>query len=341
VVAPGGNAVEQTINGQSTWFVSPNDFIDVLVQGSIQVNTASDDDLAVFFFLYQDPIGVMENPASTYTKSFFFDWKEGTQNYQGNTSSEGFALCEVDGLYNYSAPFYFDLWNRQTTPTMTLIDTDYGNNGWNDFQQYDFQLKYTTDSIVIWIDGARIFEEGGCYEAGKFGFYNFSQSFVNYSNFSYNIEYDFATSDSLICLGDTSFFEIGVGCNSLLPANISYSWDFGDGTTAQGINPFHIYSAPGIYQAALISTDAFGCTDSYIHTVEVMGYPISNAGIDDIICTFDYGLNASLPTWQWSALTGQQLFQMLVVEQLYIPTTGEQDLYQTTFPMDFYRDFIM
>ena len=50
MVAPGGNAVEQTINGQSTWFVSPNDFIDVLVQGSIQVNTASDDDLVVFFF---------------------------------------------------------------------------------------------------------------------------------------------------------------------------------------------------------------------------------------------------------------------------------------------------
>lgn len=303
VIAPGGNAVEQTINGQSTWFVSPNDFIDVLIQGSIQVNTASDDDLVGFVFGYQDPIGVMANPANTYTKSFFFDWKEGTQNYQGNTSFEGFALYEVDGFYNYSAPFYFDFWNRQTTPTMTLIDTDYGNNGWNDFQQYDFQLKYTTDSIVIWIDGNRIFEEEGCYEAGKFGFYNFSQSLVNYSNFSYNIEYDFAISDSLICLGDTSFFEIGVGCNSLLPGNISYSWDFGDGATAQGINPFHIYSVPGIYQAILISTDAFGCTDSSIHTVEVMGYPVSNAGIDDISCTFDYGLNASPPTGQWSALT--------------------------------------
>lgn len=303
VVAPGGNSLEQTINGQSTWFVSPNDFIDVLIQGSIQVNTANDDDLVGFVFGYQDPIGAMANPANTYTKSFFFDWKQGTQNYQGNNSFEGFALYEVDGPFDYSVPFYLDFWNRQTNGSMTLIDTDYGNNGWNDFQQYNFQLKYTTDSIVIWIDGNRIFEEGGCYEPGRFGFYNFSQSFVNYSNFSYNIEYDFSPSDSLICLGDTSFFEIGVGCNNLLPANISYSWDFGDGNTAQGANPFHVYGAPGIYQAALISTDPLGCTDSSFQTIEVLAYPVPNAGFDDISCTFDYDLTASPPTGQWSALT--------------------------------------
>lgn len=309
-VGGGGSSVNQTINGQPTWFISPNDFIDVLIQGSIQVNTGIDDDMVGFVFGYQSPIGVMANPASTYTKSFFFDWKRGTQVYQGMTSYEGFALFEVDGFYNYNAPFYNEFWERVNTPFMTVLDTDYGNNGWNSFQQYDFQLKYTTDSIVIWIDGVRIFEEGGCFEPGKFGFYNFSQSVVNYSNFSYNIEYDFDVSDTLICLGDTSFFEIGAGCATNFPATMSFDWSFDDGTTSSGVDPFHIYNTAGVYQTTLISSDPIGCSDSSFQTIEVMDYPVVDAGPDDISCDFTYTLNASGGGGQWQALNGGQFTDM-------------------------------
>ncbi|MFT3678942.1 MAG: PKD domain-containing protein [Ferruginibacter sp.] len=39
-------------------------------------------------------------------------------------------------------------------------------------------------------------------------------------------------------------------------------WDFGDGTTASGVNPVHNYNAAGIYDVKLIVTTAGGCIDS-------------------------------------------------------------------------------
>lgn len=326
VVGAGGNSVLQTINGQSTWFVSPNDFINVLIQGSIQVNTAGDDDLVGFVFGYQDPVGVLANPANTYTKTFIFDWKQGTQVYNGLTSFEGFALYEVDGNYNYNNVFYNEFWARLNTPIITVMDTDYGNNGWNDFQQYDFQLKYTTDSIVIWIDGVRIFEEDGCFEPGKFGFYNFSQSEVNYNNFSYNIQYDFDASDTLICLGDTSFFEIGAGCASSFQPTTAFTWDFDDGNTASGVDPYNVYAAPGTYQAQLISSDPFGCADTSIQIVEVMGYPVANAGIDETVCGLTHTLNAAPSDGQWIALNGGVFTDpSLPNSSVNVPSTGVYD----------------
>ncbi|MBE3088741.1 MAG: PKD domain-containing protein, partial [Actinobacteria bacterium] len=36
---------------------------------------------------------------------------------------------------------------------------------------------------------------------------------------------------------------------------VSYSWDFGDGSTGSGVTVTHTYSAPGNYKATLIVTD--------------------------------------------------------------------------------------
>ncbi|GAB4406588.1 MAG: hypothetical protein OHK0039_08350 [Bacteroidia bacterium] len=43
---------------------------------------------------------------------------------------------------------------------------------------------------------------------------------------------------------------------------IAYAWDFGDGNTAQGPNPFHNYSNAGSYQVQLTLTNVNGCVDS-------------------------------------------------------------------------------
>lgn len=309
-VSPGGNAVEQTFNGSATWFVSPNDFIDVTIQGSFQVNTSSDDDLIGFVFGYQNPFGALTNPSSTPMKSFIFDWKQTSQVFQGLSSSEGFALYEVDGPFDFtglvvqgSGQVYPEFWERVNTPIVNVLDTDYGNNGWNDFQQYDFQLKYTTDSIVIWVDGVRIFEEDGCFEPGRFGFYNQSQDAVVYSNFSYDITYDFIT-DPVLCLGDTSFFEIGGGCVTSFPSTTSFDWNFGDGTTGSGLDPSHVYTTSGIYQAELVSSDPYGCLDTSTQLIEILDYPISNAGADEIVCGVSHSLNASPLQGFWTALNG-------------------------------------
>lgn len=309
-ITNGGSSVEQNLNGTATWFVSPNDFFNVLIQGSIQVNTSSDDDLVGFVFGYQNPIGPLTAPSSTYVKSYFFDWKQGTQTFVGMSTNEGFALYEMDGFFDFTnivtAPggsVYPEFWERINSPIMTVIDTDYGNNGWNDYQQYDFQLKYTADSIVIWIDGAIIFEESGCYEPGKFGFYNHSQDAVIYSNFTYDFEYDFS-SDSLLCVNDTAFFEIGSGCSNYFPPSNTFNWEFGDNVTATGIDPSHVYSTPSTYNVELITSDPFGCVDTTFQTIQVLQYPTPSAGIDDTSCFLSYNLSASPNIGSWSGPAG-------------------------------------
>ncbi|MDP5060717.1 MAG: PKD domain-containing protein [Maribacter sp.] len=59
---------------------------------------------------------------------------------------------------------------------------------------------------------------------------------------------------------------------------VSYSWDFGDGTTGTGIQPTHIYTSVGTFSAELTVTDDDGlmATEEIIITVEpITGSPVS------------------------------------------------------------------
>jgi PKD repeat protein len=55
---------------------------------------------------------------------------------------------------------------------------------------------------------------------------------------------------------------------------LTYSWDFGDGTTAMGLDPTHEYLAPGFYVAVLTVTDARGLFD--IASIEIRATPDSS-----------------------------------------------------------------
>ena len=51
--------------------------------------------------------------------------------------------------------------------------------------------------------------------------------------------------------------------------NISYSWDFGDGTTSSDAFPTHIYADGGPYLLCLTMTDASNCTSTFCDTLSV------------------------------------------------------------------------
>jgi gliding motility-associated-like protein len=63
-----------------------------------------------------------------------------------------------------------------------------------------------------------------------------------------------------------------------------WTWNFGDGGTSASQNPTHTFTTSGNYQVRLISSNANGCVDTIIHTVNVSSPPAANAGSDRYVC---------------------------------------------------------
>jgi PKD repeat protein len=74
----------------------------------------------------------------------------------------------------------------------------------------------------------------------------------------------------------------------------SRSWDFGDGTGSNEVNPVHSYGAPGGYTVVLTVTDVDGATDTETQQVSVAAPPSPNqppeaafsANCSDLTCSF-------------------------------------------------------
>ncbi len=291
-VQAGGNVVFQTINGDPTFYVSPDTFINVAIQGTISINDFGnkiDDDFVGFVFGYQEP----EINPNQYD-FWLFDWKAKDQVYSNSThlAQEGFALTQVQGnipqgAYNYLPAF----WARINSPNSTSLATQYGpTQGWINGSTYDFTLIYTSTRITIFIDSTVIFDLPGCYEAGRFGFYNYSQPNVRYSNFSYRLISNFELKDNVLdqCINEAvkfSFTDSTCAGNASASDNIAaWNWDFGDGSTGSSLtNPNHTYTQTGPYDVTLRITDINGCQDSITKTIVVHPSPVPTLGVPDSI----------------------------------------------------------
>ncbi len=69
-----------------------------------------------------------------------------------------------------------------------------------------------------------------------------------------------ATPDTLVNLKFN--FDAGLSQNA-----VSYTWDFGDGSTGTGVKPIHTYAAPGTYLVCLTVTDAGGKTNKICSSI--------------------------------------------------------------------------
>jgi len=184
VVSVGGDSVNQTINGNPTFFVSPNNYINTEFKGKFKVYNAGDDDYIGFVFGYTKPISGIH--ADNDYDFLLFDWKQANQ----DVAKEGFALTRVQGISNYD-PF----WNHvDNPPSFDVLATDFSTTkGWEDNVEYEFTLLYQTNRIKIDLkggngflkDGLTIFDiVGGPFPDGRFGFYNYSQAYVTYQGFT-------------------------------------------------------------------------------------------------------------------------------------------------------------
>jgi PKD repeat protein len=89
------------------------------------------------------------------------------------------------------------------------------------------------------------------------------------------------------CAGKVILFD---GSSSVDPEGglMKYHWDFGDGTTAEGVNPTKVYDKGGVYLVTLTVTDDSGLKEGSTGrnqiVVTVVESPVADAGPDQVAC---------------------------------------------------------
>ena len=95
------------------------------------------------------------------------------------------------------------------------------------------------------------------------------------------------TSNNLACTGDEVYFDAS-GSNDADGDSLSYSWDFGDGTTIQGgSNVSHVYTKGGQYSVSMVVDDNKGtiCSqDTTGASVRINTPPVADAGPNLVCC---------------------------------------------------------
>ncbi|MDX1909243.1 MAG: PKD domain-containing protein [Bacteroidia bacterium] len=105
-------------------------------------------------------------------------------------------------------------------------------------------------------------------------------------------------SDTSICRNDTIFFSTNAASNA------TATWDFGDGSSGTGINPWHIYTTPGTFTVSALISDASGCSFSQSRQVTIYDYPVMGFTVADT----NVGCAAPFPVQFVNQTTGATTF---------------------------------
>lgn len=170
-IQPGNDSVVQSINGDPTVFYSGGNAQGSSLSGEITVNTSGDDDYIGFVLGYH--AGDLSNAAADY---LVIDWKQGDQ----GAALDGLAISRVTGAIANGA----GAWGHDAANGFEELarGTNLGSTGWNDYQTYDFDITFTSSLVEVYVDSVLEISLAGSFNDGSFGFYNYSQSNVEYSS---------------------------------------------------------------------------------------------------------------------------------------------------------------
>eukprot|EP00949_MAST-11_sp_MAST-11-sp1_P002503 g2503.t1 len=193
------DTVEQKINGEPTYFVSPFDFIDAEVTGTFETSD-NDDDFMGFVIGFDGDYSPVTSDPRTY---IWFSWRAKDQKHEGATAKRGFRLNFVEGLSS-AMP-----WGDDQIPAGKGTEFHNSQPGYDRNVRYTFRCKYETTRIQIFVKGGTntfkteklIFDvkhtevaagagagkqckQGKTgFRQGRFGFVNYSQQSVVYGHF--------------------------------------------------------------------------------------------------------------------------------------------------------------
>ena len=203
-LAQGNTVALQSVNADASILLSPFALTNEQIQGRWLVNTNDDDDFIGFVFGFQDD-----------QHFYLFDWKQLDQ----NTTSWGNSLRGMSVKVLAASTPLTDKDLGTTFPTNAsrgrLL---YHNNiPWQDYTDYDFDLRFQPGFFTITVSqGTTILDTisiaDTTYTSGKFGFYNFSQSQVQYSGFTRRV----IPPQPIITVADAAVVEGNSGATSLV-----------------------------------------------------------------------------------------------------------------------------
>ncbi len=195
------------------------------IEGARRVDTSDDDDYMGFVFGYQNA-----------THYYLFDWKQSDQGDSCGSAERGMHVKVISANSTLTCQ---DFW--PTAGNGTRVRTLFHNTTpWQDFTEYKFTLDFSPGRFTITVkQGDTTLEtiniQDNTYQAGKFGFYNYSQGQVIYSGFRRTILTLPDLTASLIRKNDTAFptsieltARIGNGGGEAVPPNAKVSFYLGD-----------------------------------------------------------------------------------------------------------------
>ena len=171
-VQGGGTYVLQSINGESTIFESgTSDYgaaPGAVMRGQIKVRSGAGDD---------DWIGFVMGKRST-NDFYLWSWKKGDQ----GAAQMGHVFAKVTDRNSLLS------WNMHTSASGYEVKgkhiTGSLSAGWVHGKTYTFRIEYRPNNVTLFIDDKLLFDIDGSYPEGSIGFFNKSQSHVEYFNVS-------------------------------------------------------------------------------------------------------------------------------------------------------------
>lgn len=176
-VQAGNDSVRQTSNGQPTVFFEPGaNAQGTALSGTIRKYLSSDDDFIGFVLGYQD--GELNSTAADF---WLIDWKQANQ----SGGLVGLALSHVTGNVNAATGDPF--WNHDGIVNEVARATNLGSTGYANNQAYTFELTFTDTLIEVFVDSQLEISYSGNFSDGAFGFYNYSQAYVEYAGITEDV----------------------------------------------------------------------------------------------------------------------------------------------------------
>lgn len=298
----------------ATFFVNKQKMINVLIKGTLSVQSDKDDDFIGIVFGYHQPTNLADDNSYNF---YLFDWKAKKESFTYG-AFEGFRLSHYNGFIPLTDQKKYMWGTVEENPVRSLLKEKYGDElGWEPFTTYQFELLYTSGRIRIKIDDEIIFEVEGCFNSGRFGFYCMSQEQTRFENFSYKPALDFVPKPAAVCVGEPiAFSSFDANCTSLPGFVESVKWEFGDGQSSTAPNTSHTYDEQGEYPVLLIVKTTDGCIDSTERSVKINAIPVVDLGDDmSIQACSSVTLDAGNPgaDYLWSTGSAKQTIELMEI----------------------------